>query len=93
MSEIRKHYFLPEFCIIAEERAKRPSDFKNQANEPGENKVTSCFFCGGSEEKTPLAIIRNSAIVVTAVAVTLIDSRLAFQITLGLQKWIAWEYL
>ena len=31
MSEIRKHYFLFEYCIIAEERTKRPSDFAEEA--------------------------------------------------------------
>jgi UDPglucose--hexose-1-phosphate uridylyltransferase len=57
MSEIRKHYFLSEYCIIAEERAKRPSDFTKTAGySGGKNDLTSCIFCGGSEEKTPLAI-------------------------------------
>jgi UDPglucose--hexose-1-phosphate uridylyltransferase len=55
MSEIRKHYFLPKSCIIAEERVKRPSDFKKPAKEPEKTGVSSCVFCGGSEEKTPLA--------------------------------------
>ena len=27
MPEIRRHYFLEEYCIIAAERNKRPSDF------------------------------------------------------------------
>lgn len=55
MSEIRKHYFLPEYCIIAEERAKRPSDFVNAAEEPEKNSTASCSFCGGAEGSTPLA--------------------------------------
>lgn len=55
MSEIRKHYFLPKSCIIAEERAKRPSDFKKPAREHDKIEVSSCVFCGGLEEKTPLA--------------------------------------
>ncbi len=55
MSEIRKHYFLSEYCIIAEERAKRPSDFA-VANENSEKHSSkNCFFCGGAEENTPLA--------------------------------------
>ena len=56
MSEIRKHYFLPEYCIIAEERAKRPSDFAAETGdtEP-ETRPTHCAFCAGSEEKTPPA--------------------------------------
>jgi UDPglucose--hexose-1-phosphate uridylyltransferase len=58
MSEIRKHYFLPEYCIIAEERAKRPSDFAGavEASEDSENNNSkNCVFCAGSEEKTPPA--------------------------------------
>ncbi len=31
MSEIRKHYFLFEYCIIVEERTKKPSDFAEEA--------------------------------------------------------------
>lgn len=56
MPEIRKHYFLPEYCIIAEERAKRPSDFAAETGdtEP-ETLPTHCAFCAGSEEKTPPA--------------------------------------
>jgi len=55
MSEIRKHYFLPEYCIIAEERAKRPSDFAGAAEAPEKSHSENCVFCGGNEEKTPPA--------------------------------------
>ena len=55
MSEIRKHYFLPEYCIIAEERAKRPSDFAGPPEGSENNTSESCVFCGGNEEKTPPA--------------------------------------
>ncbi len=59
MSEIRKHYFLPEYCIIAEERGKRPSDFADEAGDMGQKGQRSgpenCAFCGGAEEKTPPA--------------------------------------
>ncbi len=55
MSEIRKHYFLSEYCIISEERAKRPSDFTGEAEYSGKGNPTSCIFCGGAEENTPLA--------------------------------------
>lgn len=55
MSEIRKHYFLSEYCIIAEGRAKRPSDFASAVEESGKGSPTSCSFCGGAEESTPLA--------------------------------------
>jgi len=55
MSEIRKHYFLSEYCIIAEERSKRPSDFAVADEGHGKNGSESCLFCGGAEENTPLA--------------------------------------
>jgi len=56
MSEIRKHYFLSEYCIIAQERAKRPSDFTKAVEDSGKSSPVSCSFCGGAEESTPLAI-------------------------------------
>jgi UDPglucose--hexose-1-phosphate uridylyltransferase len=55
MSEIRKHYFLFEYCIIAEERTKRPSDFADEAESLAKHSPVSCSFCGGAEEDTPLA--------------------------------------
>lgn len=55
MSEIRKHYFLSEYCIIAEERAKRPSDFAGADEDTGKDGSENCLFCGGAEENTPLA--------------------------------------
>ncbi len=55
MSKIRKHYFLSEYCIIAEEIAKRPSDFAVAADDIGKNDSQNCLFCGGAEENTPLA--------------------------------------
>lgn len=64
MSEIRKHYFLDEYCIIASERGKRPSDFKAADVGKGEAKgvisevsdiVPGCFFCDGNESSTPPA--------------------------------------
>lgn len=57
MSEIRKHYFLSDYCIIAEERSKRPSDFV--VEKPGNAKKPSlsgaCAFCAGNEDSTPPA--------------------------------------
>ena len=47
MPEIRKHYFLDEYCIIAAERKKRPSDFRMQKAERGDGKT--CPFCPGNE--------------------------------------------
>lgn len=57
MPEIRKHYFLQEYCIIAEDRAKRPSDFMQagEAEKSEESKPKSCAFCAGAESMTPLA--------------------------------------
>jgi UDPglucose--hexose-1-phosphate uridylyltransferase len=52
MSEIRKHYFLDEYCIIASGRAKRPSAPKACGEDM---KAGSCVFCGGHEDKTPPA--------------------------------------
>ena len=52
MSEIRKHYFLDEYCIIASERGKRPSDFVSKESE---RSVSNCVFCAGNEDKTPPA--------------------------------------
>jgi UDPglucose--hexose-1-phosphate uridylyltransferase len=64
MSEIRRHYFLREYCIIAEERAKRPSDFAGAAEDSQKNNSENCVFCGGNEEKTPpaTAVYKNGEI-------------------------------
>lgn len=64
MSEIRKHYFLREYCIIAEERGKRPSDFAGAAEDSGKKDSDNCVFCGGNEEKTPpaTAVYKNGDI-------------------------------
>lgn len=64
MSEIRKHYFLREYCIIAEERGKRPSDFAGAAEDSGKNVSDNCVFCRGNEEKTPpaTAVYKNGEI-------------------------------
>ena len=54
MPELRKHYFLDEYCIIAAERKKRPSDFRTAKAAPGDETV--CPFCPGNEEMTPQAV-------------------------------------
>lgn len=61
MSEIRKHYFLDEYCIVAAGRGKRPSDFSSS---PEVQNTTSCVFCAGKEDKTPpaLAVYKNGHI-------------------------------
>jgi len=51
MPEIRRHYFLEEYCIIAAERNKRPSDFLVAKAIPGDE--MDCPFCPGHEEMTP----------------------------------------
>ncbi len=52
MSEIRKHYFLDEHCIIASGRSKRPSAPKAYSDEQVSSK---CAFCSGNEDQTPAA--------------------------------------
>ncbi|MCX6674616.1 MAG: hypothetical protein NTY37_12655 [Methanothrix sp.] len=54
MSELRKHYFLDEYCIIAAKRKKRPSDFLLAKTVAGDETV--CPFCPGNEEMTPPAV-------------------------------------
>jgi UDPglucose--hexose-1-phosphate uridylyltransferase len=51
MPELRRHYFLDEYCIIAAERKKRPSDFKRAGSVAADEKT--CPFCPGNEEITP----------------------------------------
>jgi UDPglucose--hexose-1-phosphate uridylyltransferase len=53
--ELRKHYFLDEYVIIATERAKRPDQFKSE--KPNKT-VDKCFFCPGNEADTPTEIYR-----------------------------------
>jgi len=61
MSEIRKHYFLDEYCIIASGRSKRPSAPKACGDE---KRSSSCVFCAGNEDQTPpaTAVYRNGEI-------------------------------
>ena len=52
MTEIRKHYFLNEYCILASGRAKRPQDFiKDDAR--SRRPAKDCPFCPGNETMTP----------------------------------------
>ena len=55
MSEIRKHYFLDKYCVIANERGKRPTDFMTK-KEP-EIQSNSCPFCPTNESMTPPATV------------------------------------
>ncbi len=54
MPELRKHYFLDEYCIIAAKRGERPSDFQMEKAKPGDE--AACPFCPGNEEMTPPAV-------------------------------------
>jgi UDPglucose--hexose-1-phosphate uridylyltransferase len=53
--ELRKHYFLDKWVIIATERAKRPHEFKRETKTSNEG---PCFFCPGNENMTPPEIGR-----------------------------------
>jgi len=54
MSEIRYNVITREWVIIATERARRPSDFRNN-RERGHlpHHLATCPFCPGNEHKTP----------------------------------------
>lgn len=52
--EMRKHYFLDNYCIIAAERRKRPSDFV--VAKPASADKSTCPFCPGHEDRTPPAV-------------------------------------
>lgn len=52
---MRRHYFLNEYCVIAAERGKRPSDFKHGGTTDRSDPKT-CPFCPGNEERTPPAV-------------------------------------
>ena len=51
MPELRRHYFLDEYCIIAAERGKRPTNFRRDEDKPGDE--AACPFCPGNEGMTP----------------------------------------
>ena len=59
MSEIRLNVITREWVIIATERAKRPSDFKNNKDKNHlPHYLASCPFCPGNEHKTPPELFR-----------------------------------
>ena len=57
--ELRKDYLLNNWVLIAEDRGKRPSDFKKEP----EIKKAFCVFCRGNESQTTAQIdsINDSA--------------------------------
>lgn len=61
MPEIRHNIATGEWVIIAKERAKRPEDFKPEANIDIENLPPykdTCPFCIGNEDKTPPEVFK-----------------------------------
>jgi len=52
--ELRKHYFLDRWVVIAAARAKRPKQFHEESH----GKEGTCFFCPGNEHTTPPEIGR-----------------------------------
>ena len=51
MSELRKHYFLDKYVIIATTRAKRPNDFKKEGRKISAK--DTCPFCPENEKMIP----------------------------------------
>ena len=51
MPELRKDPIIGRWVIIANERAKRPNDFK--ADQAGMKEIMPCPFCEGNEHMTP----------------------------------------
>ncbi len=56
MPELRKDPIVGRWVIIAHERAKRPHDFKGEAQAQGDA-AGLCPFCEGQEDKTPPEIL------------------------------------
>ena len=52
MSEIRRHYFLNEYCIVASGRKRRPHDFVKK-DKGIRTSAKDCPFCPGNESMTP----------------------------------------
>ncbi len=57
MPELRKDPIVGRWVIIAHERAKRPHDFKGEAQQTQTDTVGLCPFCEGHEDKTPHEIL------------------------------------
>ena len=55
MPDLRKDPIVGRWVIIAHERAKRPHDFKGEAQLQPEGGL--CPFCEGQEDKTPPEIL------------------------------------
>lgn len=57
MPELRKDPIVGRWVIIAHERAKRPHDFKGDAQHVVNHHNALCPFCEGQEDKTPPEIV------------------------------------
>jgi UDPglucose--hexose-1-phosphate uridylyltransferase len=57
MPELRKDPIVGRWVIIAHERAKRPHDFKGEAQQAQSDAAGLCPFCEGHEDKTPHEIL------------------------------------
>ena len=58
MSEIRQDLSTKDWTIFAEERSKRPSDFKKiRKGKAKEEYIKKCPFCAGNESMTPREIL------------------------------------
>ena len=53
MSELRKDIISGRWVIIAQERSKRPDDFRPYFSEKEQSTPAFCPFCSGNESKTP----------------------------------------
>ncbi|MBE3518730.1 MAG: galactose-1-phosphate uridylyltransferase [Firmicutes bacterium] len=55
MTTVRYDVLSGSFCVIAQERSKRPLDFPGaqKHEEPGRARVENCPFCPGNENMTP----------------------------------------
>ena len=53
MTQLRKHYFLDRWVIIAPHRSKRPVEFRKETQV-----IKKCAFCAGNERLTPPEIGR-----------------------------------
>lgn len=56
MSEMRKQYFLSDYCVIAEGRARRSSDFENAAAAPEKAVLKVAFFAEGLRKVSSLLL-------------------------------------
>ena len=61
MPEFRQDIVTKRWVILAQERAKRPEDFREPVQTKRAHHVDSCPFCAGNEDQTPPELHRVSA--------------------------------